>query len=120
MKSGQSPYYMVEHFIQESFIHSNGIRFRETGCFLLYNSKVLEINHFHIRTVFYGTISLVKTGNIQRKISPLQSPFVSTGQALLCQSVILRTDFFYPFLTHDRFLCSLFCVDHSIGQHSTF
>ena len=66
------------------------------GVFLLYNSKVLEINHFHIRAVFYGTISLVKTGNIQRKISPLRSPFVSTGQALLCQSVILGTDFSIP------------------------
>ena len=33
VKSGQSPDYMVEHFIQASSIHSYGTRFRETGCF---------------------------------------------------------------------------------------
>ena len=33
VKSGQSPDYMVEHFIPASSIHSYGTRFRETGCF---------------------------------------------------------------------------------------
>ena len=33
VKSGQSPDYMVEHFILASSIHSYGTRFRETGCF---------------------------------------------------------------------------------------
>ena len=33
VKSGQSPDYMVEHFIPTSSIHSYGTRFRETGCF---------------------------------------------------------------------------------------
>ena len=37
VKSGQSPDYMVEHFIPSSSIHSYGTRFRETGCF--FNSK---------------------------------------------------------------------------------
>ena len=32
VKSGQSPDYMVEHFILASSIHSYGTRFRETGC----------------------------------------------------------------------------------------
>ena len=34
VKSGQSPDYMVEHFIQASSIHSYGTRFRETGCYI--------------------------------------------------------------------------------------
>ena len=33
VKSGQSPDYMVEHFIMASSIHSYGTRFRETSCF---------------------------------------------------------------------------------------
>ena len=33
VKLGQSPDYMVEHFIPASSIHSYGTRFRETGCF---------------------------------------------------------------------------------------
>ena len=33
VKSGQSPDYMVEHFIQASFIHSYGTRFSETFFF---------------------------------------------------------------------------------------
>ena len=33
VKSGLSPDYMVDHFIQASSIHSYGTRFRETGCF---------------------------------------------------------------------------------------
>ena len=33
VKSNQSPDYMVEHFIPASSIHSDGTRFRETGCF---------------------------------------------------------------------------------------
>ena len=32
-KSGQSPGYMVEHFIPASSIHLYGTRFTETGCF---------------------------------------------------------------------------------------
>ena len=34
-----------------------------------------------------------------RKIRPLDSPFVITQHALWCQMVILRKDFFYPTLT---------------------
>ena len=33
VKSGQSPDYMVEHFIPANFIHSDGTKFRETGRF---------------------------------------------------------------------------------------
>ena len=33
VKSGQSPVYMVEHFIPASSIHSYETRFRETCCF---------------------------------------------------------------------------------------
>ena len=35
VKSGQSPDYMVEHFIPASSKHSYGTRFMETGCFAI-------------------------------------------------------------------------------------
>ena len=44
VKSGQSPDYMVEHFIQASSIHSYGTGFGETGCFSIPTVKVLERN----------------------------------------------------------------------------
>ena len=62
VKSGQSPDYMVEHFILASSIHSYGTRFRDTGFFIKSKKKVLEKNPLDITVVFYGASSLVISG----------------------------------------------------------
>ena len=62
VKSGQSPDYMIEHFIPASSIHSFGTRFRKTGCFSIPKVKCLERNPLDIMVVFYGTSSLMILG----------------------------------------------------------
>ena len=46
VKLGQSPDYMVEHFIPASSIHSYGTRFRETGCFSIPTVKKIGKKSF--------------------------------------------------------------------------
>ena len=64
VKSGQSPDYMVEHFIPASSMHSYGTRFRETGCFSIPKVKVKDLKRspLDIMVVFYGTSSLMILG----------------------------------------------------------
>ena len=67
VKLGQSPDYMVEHFIPASSIHSYGTRFREIGCFSIPKVNFLERNH--VMVVFYGTSSLVVLGAYRDTVS---------------------------------------------------
>ena len=52
VKSGQSPEYMVEHFIPARSIHSYGTRFRETGCFSIPKVKSFGKKSFG----YYGSV----------------------------------------------------------------
>ena len=53
VKSGQSPDYMVEHFMSASSLHSYGKRFRETGCFSFPKVKSFRKKSFGYNGVIY-------------------------------------------------------------------
>ena len=54
VKLGQSPDYMVEHFVPASSIHSYGTRFRETGCFSIPTVNSFGKKSFGYNGCFYG------------------------------------------------------------------
>ena len=62
VKSGQSPDYMVEHFIPASSLHME-LDLAKLVVFLFQNENVLERNPLDIMVVFHGTSSLVILGS---------------------------------------------------------